>query len=272
MRTLALTKVLLWAKCLIMNKAKYHLQDITDFFDAYKIATLDQLKQALGDPARCTLFRKLSQLAYLSSYSHRGKFYTLRSIARFKEPGLWSYRSVWFSRFGNLLQTAEALVTQSETGYSAAELKDILHVKTKHALAHLTRNGQIQRKKFESVYIYLSEKNDVARKQEKARKIRFKQSFASVIVTNPDLAVEEAKAMVVLFCSMLNERQRRLYAGLESLKLGHGGDSHIASLLGMDPHTVARGRQELISADLNPNRVRAPGGGRLSQEKKRPKS
>ena len=93
-----------------------------------------------------------------------------------------------------------------------------------------------------------------------------------MIVTNPDLATEEAKAIVVLFCSMLDERQRRLYAGLESLKLGHGGDTYIASLLGMDPHTVARGRQELISGDLNSQKVRAAGGGRLLQEKKRPKS
>ena len=71
---------------------------------------------------------------------------------------------------------------------------------------------------------------------------------------------------------MLDERQRRLYAGLESLKLGHGGDAYIASLLGMDPHTVARGRQELISGDLSPKRVRAKGGGRILQEKKRPTS
>ena len=42
-----------------------------------------------------------------------------------------------------------------------------------------------------------------------------------MIVSNPDLAVEEAKATILLFLSMLNEKQRRLYAGLESLKLGH---------------------------------------------------
>ncbi len=272
MSILALTKFLIWANSLIMNKTKYHRQDLRDFFDANKIATLDQLKSALGNPARSTLFRKLAQLEYLSSYSHRGKFYTLRSIARFTEHGLWSFQAVWFSRFGNLLQTAESLVTRSEAGYSATELKDILHVKTKHALTHLVRCGLLQRTKFDSVYVYLSVENTVARKQERARKARLKQSFASVIVTNPDLAVEEAKAIVVLFCSMLDERQRRLYAGLESLKLGHGGDSHIASLLGMDPHTVARGRQELISGDLSPKRVRAKGGGRILQEKKRPTS
>ena len=272
MRTLALTNHFVWANSFIMNKAKYHLQDIKDFFAAHKIATLDQLKTAIGNPARCTLFRKLAQLEYLSSYSHRGKFYTLRSIARFTEPGLWSCRSVWFSRFGNLLETAETLVTRSEAGYSAAELKDVLHVKTKHALTHLVRCDLLQRKKIDSVYVYLSIENAVAHKQEKARKFRLKKSFASVIVTNPDLAVDEAKAIVILFCSMLDERQRRLYAGLESLKLGHGGDSYIASLLGMDPHTVARGRQELISGDLSPQRVRAKGGGRILQEKKRPTS
>lgn len=272
MSILALTNVFIWANSLIMNKTKYLLQDIRDFFDVHRIATLDQLKAVLGNPARCTLFRKLTQLEYLSSYSHQGKFYTLRSIARFTDPGLWSCRSVWFSRFGNLLQTAEALVTRSEAGYSATELKDILHVKTKHALTHLVRCDLLQRKKFNSVYVYLSVENATAREQERTRKFRLKKSFASVIVTNLDLAVDEAKAIVILFCSMLNERQRRLYAGLESLKLGHGGDTYIASLLGMDSHTVARGRQELTSGDLSSKRVRAAGGGRLLQEKKRPKS
>ncbi|MBW1996297.1 MAG: hypothetical protein JRI77_17915, partial [Deltaproteobacteria bacterium] len=93
-----------------------------------------------------------------------------------------------------------------------------------------------------------------------------------LIVTYPDLATEEAKALLVLFCSTLNEKQRRLYAGLESLKLGHGGDAHIAALLGMDPHTVARGRKELMEADLGASgRIRAPGAGRALQEKKRQK-
>jgi hypothetical protein len=117
--------------------------------------------------------------------------------------------------------------------------------------------------------VYLSPDEAVSHGQLKARQARSKQSFAALIVSNPDLAAEEAKALLVLFCSMLDERQRRLYAGLESLKLGHGGDAHIASLLGLDPRTVARGRQELLQGNLTPGRVRAPGAGRLLQEKKR---
>jgi hypothetical protein len=272
LRILALTNGFKWANSLSMNKKKYPIQAIEEFLKQHKIATFEQLQTALGNPARCTVFRKLAELEYLSSYSHRGKYYTLKSIAQFSTMGLWNYGSVWFSRFGNLLDTAEALVRQSEAGYTAAELKEVLHVKTKHALTQLVRSGRLQRKPFNSIYVYLSGEDPIAKQQRKTRKVHLKSSSASLMVVNPDLAAEEAKATVLLFCSMLNERQRRLYAGLESLKLGHGGDVYIASLLGMDPHTVARGRQELIHGDLSRDRIRAEGGGRLPQEKKRPKS
>jgi hypothetical protein len=85
---------------------------------------------------------------------------------------------------------------------------------------------------------YLSAQKDVARGQIEARKALLWKSLVSfIIVVNPDLATDEAKALAFLFCSMLNEKQRRLYAGLESFKLGHGGDAHIASISGMNPHS-----------------------------------
>ena len=260
------------ANILIMKTAKFHLQTIVQFFDQHKIATIDQLREALGNPARCTVFRKLGEVQYLSSYSHRGKYYTLKSIARFSEQGLWNSHSVWFSRFGNLLQTCEAFVNHSDAGFSASELKDIVQVKTKHALTHLVRDGRLSRETFDSIYVYLSAQKEVANRQAQARKAQSQQSPAALIVANPDLATDEAKALLILFCSTLNEKQRRLYAGLESLKLGHGGDAHIASILGMDPHTVAKGRKELMDADLTTTgRLREKGAGRPSQEKKRRK-
>jgi hypothetical protein len=269
MRILALTIEMIKANSLIMNTPKYHLQALMQFFDRHKIASLDELRQALGNPARCTIFRKLGDLQYLSSYSHRGKYYTLKSVARFSEQGLWSFRSVWFSRFGNLLQTCQAFVDHSDAGYSAGELKDIVQVKTKHALTQLVRDGRLARETFDSVYVYLSAYKDVANRQIQVRKARLQRSATSFIVANPDLATDEAKALLVLFCSMLNEKQRRLYAGLESLKLGHGGDAHIASILGMDPHTVAKGRKELMNADMpTTDRVQSKGAGRPLQGKK----
>jgi hypothetical protein len=80
------------------------------------------------------------------------------------------------------------------------------------------------------------------------------------------------KAAIVLFFSLLDEKQRRWYAGLESLKLGYGGDQRIAGFIGMDPHTVAKGRRELLEQDLHRERIRKAGAGRKRVEKKRPKS
>ena len=67
--------------------------------------------------------------------------------------------------------------------------------------------------------------------------------------------------------SLLDEKQRRLYAGPESLKLGYGGDRKVAEFLGMDPHTVARGREQLLAGEFERERTRRPGSGRKPVEK-----
>ena len=85
-----------------------------------------------------------------------------------------------------------------------------------------------------------------------------------------EVSTEELKASIVLFSSLLDEKQRRLYAGLESIKFGRGGDQKLAGLLQLDSHTVARGRQELLAQEVERERVRKPGGGRKPTEKKRP--
>jgi len=74
------------------------------------------------------------------------------------------------------------------------------------------------------------------------------------------------KAGIILLYSLLDEKQRRLYAGLEALKLGRGGDRRIAGLLGLDPHTVAKGRQELPGQEVQRESRRRT----QADEKKRP--
>jgi hypothetical protein len=69
------------------------------------------------------------------------------------------------------------------------------------------------------------------------------------------------------FLSTLDEHQRRLYVGLESKKLGHGGDEQLALITGMNVETIAKGRHELEQAEPT-DRIRAPGGGRIPVEKK----
>ena len=233
-----------------------------------KIACLDELKRAIGTSSTMTVFRKLKALPYRSSYSHRGRHYTARDIPQFDERGLWSCRGVWFSQRGNLLETAGHFVEQSDAGLTASELEHLLHVQVKKSLLQLVRQDQIVREKISGVYVYLAQDKGQKRSQRLRRRDVQAAEGIGALPINKALS-EELNAAIILFFSLLDERQRRLYAGLESQKLGYGGDRKIAELFGLDVHTVARGRRELFAGQVERGGVRKEGGGRKAVRKKR---
>jgi hypothetical protein len=234
---------------------------LLDLFDQLQALTMPEMKAALGTKVDMTVFRKLAPLDHLTSYSHRGRYYTLRSIPRFDDQGIWLGRGAWFSRHGTLLNTIPALVNEAPAGYLAAELEAGLHVAVKDALRLLTLAGRVHREDFQGLYLYTAP--DRPRRQEQLAARR-------VLVQSVDAATQQQRAAMVLFYSLLDEQQRRLYAGVESLKQGHGGDRQLAEILGLDEETVARGRRELLAGQVQRARVRRAGGGRPRAEKKRP--
>jgi hypothetical protein len=237
----------------------------------HKIATLPELKEALGATANLTVFRKLKLLDYLSSYTHRGRYYALRETARFDDAGLWSHEAVWFSRHGTLVATIESFVNQAPHGWFADELAGALHAEVQDPLHDLVRGGRLRRTDVAGRFLYTAADSRQSRDQIRARQTASAVPLvadASVLQVSP----EELKAAILLFYSLLDEQQRRLFAGLESIKLGHGGDSVLAEFLGLDPHTVARGRQQLLDQNVSTGRTRRSGGGRKPVEKKPPTS
>ena len=54
---------------------------------------------------------------------------------------------------------------------------------------------------------------------------------------------------MIRFYNTLNERDRRRYAAVEAVKLGHGGIAFISQLLKCDPKTISRGIAELKSEE-----------------------
>lgn len=249
-----------------MVSERYSAETIAQLLRKERVASMPQLMAALGTQVERTVFRKLSELPYRASYSHRGSFYTLLDVARFDELGLWGWKSVWFSRHGTLVETAAAFVEGASAGYLVEELDDLLHVGTKDVLRTLVEKGRLSRAKYGGQYLYCS--GDPGR----ARLQREERTEGPGGPVPAGLMPEELKAAIVLFLGLLDEKQRRLYAGLESLKTGWGGDHQIAQLLGLDPGTVARGRRELVERDVEIERVRRVGGGRKPTEKKRPGS
>lgn len=237
-----------------------------------QIATMPELKKALGTEVDVTVFRKLKQLAYRTSYSHRGGYYTLDENARFDENGLWSFRSVWFSRQGTLLDTVESFVEKSTGGYFAEELDHLLHVATKEPLLRLVQQERIARQPVGGLYLYCSADPGLRQRQLQARLRLQAEPRLAGSLAEQETVPDEVKAAIVLFLSTLDEKQRRLYAGLESLKFGYGGDQRIADFIGMDAHTVGKGRRQLLDQDLDLERIRKAGAGRKPAEKKRLKS
>jgi hypothetical protein len=237
-------------------------------FRRQKIATLEELKQAIGTTSTMTVFRRLKRLGYRTSYSHRGRYYTLEDIPRFDDEGLWSYQSVEFSQFGNLLQTAQHFVQRSSAGFTATELRSVLHVEVKQSLLHLVREKQLRRARIGHQLVYLASAREQRTRQKQQRRDYEAAWEIGATALREELS-QELNAAIVLFYSLLDEKQRRLYAGLESFKLGHGGDRKVAEFLGLDVHTVARGRRELFGGEVQQEGIRRKGAGRVAVEKKR---
>ena len=252
----------------IMRKVKYETDKLLKMFHHNKVLTIDAIREVLGTTVKMTIVRKLKMLSYHSSYSHAGKYYSLDEIARYDENGLWSFNRIHFSVKGTLMKTMIYLIESSESGYFASELKKILKVRVQEALFKLYSNQKVSRKQIRGEYLYLSigrwEQQLSRRKHLIEAEVEDKELY---FVSGYDAA--EVRSVLQLFLSTLNEKQRRLYAGFESMKLGRCGDSIMSRITGMNIKTIASGRKELLSHDSTNDRIRQEGGGRHSIKKNR---
>jgi hypothetical protein len=205
-----------------------------------KIATLPDLQRVLGTHFPLTVFRKLKTLGYLSSY-------------------------------GTLLATLEAFVNRSPKGFFASELADALHAEVQDPLRQLSDQGLIRRTEHNARYLYTAIDPSTHRQQLLTQ--RMAQAIPVVAdVSALQVSPEELKAAILLFYTLLDEQQRRLYAALESMKLGRGRDTLWAEFSPLAPHTEAPGRQQLLAQNVTPGRTHRSGGGRKRIEKKPPTS
>ena len=197
-----------------MRATQYPSKRLLPLFHKQKIATLSELKATLGSKCTMTVFRKLSELTYLTSCSHGGSYYSLKRIARFDHRGLWFFDSVVFSSVGTLAATLTRLVERSDEGLSAKEIHELLGINPNAALLALLSQKKITREKILGVFVYFSLANATRKKQELHRKGSVDRIDAIRLV--PEILLNELKAAIILFYSTLDEQQRRLYAGLES--------------------------------------------------------
>lgn len=241
-------------------KTEPKIKKLIDAFNLEKVLTIDVMKAILETGSRMTIFRRLKEIGYYSSYSHRGKYYTLCSIPQFDRNCLWNYAGVHFSRYGSLMETIPVIVKKSEAGYFASDLENLLHVFVHNALGKLCLSGQLVRKQIGDQYLYLSPV--LAESQLFAREKILSHEIAQSDHPLQGVTQQQPDEPLKTLLSAFDEKQKRLFLGFESFMFGHGGDVRMATAAGVNVKTVARGRKELLSKEIELERIRSKGAGR----------
>ena len=125
---------------LLQAKAALH-----KLFRRTPVVELNTLFETLQTRSRMSVFRRMKEVGYLSSYTHAGRFYTLREVPQFDALGLWRHRGIGFSRAGTLKAAVVAAVDQSPAGRTHVELQELLRVRVFNTLLELVRAEQVRR-------------------------------------------------------------------------------------------------------------------------------
>jgi hypothetical protein len=145
-------------------------------FRRFGVADLDTLSRTLDTKSRMSIFRRLKDIGYLSSYTHAGGFYTLAHIPQFDEYGLWLHQGIGFSKAGTLKATILKLVETAPSGFTHTELNHLLRVKVHNTLLSLVREGHIGREHIEQAYLYISMEPGAAAEQISQRRMQVAES------------------------------------------------------------------------------------------------
>ena len=147
-----------------MPKIDAH-KKLENFIKSRRVVEMRDLFEVVQTNSRMTVFRRLSGVEYLCSYTHAGRYYTLFDIARFDSDGIWFYDDIGFSQNGSLKNTVTFLVHGSDAGKFHFDLERQLRVRVHNVLLDLVKSKQIERIKFEGQYLYLSSHKKQSTKQ-----------------------------------------------------------------------------------------------------------
>jgi hypothetical protein len=144
-----------------LNKESEYMKTI---YGLEKVMTISGLKNRTK-VSEITIRRKLKKSGAITSYNKNGKFYTLPDIPKFDTNGLWNYKDIRFSKFGNLNQTIIHLVNCSPGGLYAEIIGELIAYQPHSLLNQLCLKSTIQREKFHGKYVYFSIEEQVYKSQ-----------------------------------------------------------------------------------------------------------
>jgi len=163
---------------------------LENFIKSRRVVEMRDLFEVVQTNSRMTVFRRLSGVEYLCSYTHAGRYYTLFDIARFDSDGIWFYDDIGFSQNGSLKKTVTYLVDNGDGGKFHSDLQRQLRVRVHNVLLDLVRSKQIKRIKFEGQFLYLSSDKARSTKQIKQRDKLSKQLRRIPVFITESIVIE----------------------------------------------------------------------------------
>jgi len=149
-----------------MNK---EIKRLAIFFHRNRVLDMKSLIKSTNRSRR-SLFRDLSKLKYLSSYTHAGRYYTLPDIPLFDVNGLWFFQGIGFTQAGTLKAALIDMVNRSISGFTHHELENLFRIRVQNTLLGLIGENQLSREKFEKEYLYVNRDPKLASKQVAVRR------------------------------------------------------------------------------------------------------
>jgi len=159
-------------------------------FLRFKVVDMNALFKTLKTKSRMSIFRRLKEVSYLSSYTHTGRYYTLAHIPQFDNHGLWFHQSVGFSQYGTLKSTIVELVDRSSAGLTHLELNHTLRIRTHNTLLNLVRERCVSRQRLEKAFLYVGVDPDKAALQVAKRRKKASNNLREIASISATTVIE----------------------------------------------------------------------------------
>jgi hypothetical protein len=189
--TLALLEMVL------MRTPQFTFNDVIKSFARKEVLSKAELLQEYGC-SPVTVWRLLRQVGYVASYNYNAKYYTLATIPRFDDHGLWAYQDVRFSKWGTLPETIVAVIERSSAGMTARELAELLHVRNvKPLLTQLILKQRLFREAVDRSFVYLA-----------VQQSRHEQQLQRRLEQVPVRLLPEPQQIIALLVEMIRHPQQ----------------------------------------------------------------
>lgn len=128
-----------------------HLQNL---LTAKRVMSFYQLLEVVNC-AEITLRRDLKKIGAITSYTHQGRYITLKRIPVFNDIGIWFYRDIGFTKYQSSLELIVELVNSSSEGLSREQIQETIKIQTCQQIQVLMMREKLNRVKIGSKYVYL---------------------------------------------------------------------------------------------------------------------